>query len=64
MGRRLDCSWCERVDAYGAVSWVSLGDNAGDKAVGKVVYVVESVHLSVDYPPKMCGEEVRRCKGC
>ena len=45
MGRRLHCSWCERVDAYGAVSWGSLGDNAGDKAVGKVVYVVESVHL-------------------
>ena len=40
-----DCSWCERVYAYGAVSWVSLGDNAGDKAVGKVVRVVEIVHL-------------------
>ena len=37
MGRRLDCSWCEWVDAYGSVSWVSLGDNAGDKAVGKVL---------------------------
>lgn len=36
-----DCSWCERVDVYGAVSWVSLGDNA----VGKVVRVVEIVHL-------------------
>ena len=35
MGRRLDCSWCEWVDAYGSVSWVFLGDNAGDKAVGK-----------------------------
>ena len=45
MGRRLHCSWCERVDAYGAVSWVSLGDNAGDKAVGKVLRVVEIVHL-------------------
>lgn len=40
-----DCSWCERADAYGAVSWVSLGDNAGDKAVGKVLRVVEIVHL-------------------
>ena len=57
MGRMLHCSWCERADAYGAVSWVSLGDNAGDKAVGKVLRVVEIVHLSVDYPPKMCGEE-------
>ena len=46
------------------VLWVFFGDNAGDKAVGKVVYVVESVHLSVDYPPKVCGAEVRRCKGC
>ena len=45
MGRRLHCSWCERADAYGAVSWVSLGDNAGDKAVGKVLRVVEIVHL-------------------
>ena len=45
MGRRLDCSWCERVDAYGSVSWVFLGDNAGDKAVGKVLRVVEIVHL-------------------
>ena len=36
MGRMLHCSWCERADAYGSVSWVSLGDNAGDKAVGKV----------------------------
>ena len=45
MGRRLDCSWCERADAYGAVSWVSLGDNAGDNAVGKVLRVVEIVHL-------------------
>ena len=45
MGRRPDCSWCEWVDAYGAVSWVFLGDNAGDKAVGKVVRVVEIVHL-------------------
>ncbi len=45
MGRRLHCSWCERADAYGAVSSVSLGDNAGDKAVGKVLRVVESVHL-------------------
>ena len=41
----LHCSWCERVDAYGAVSWGSLGDNAGDKAVGKVLRVVEIVHL-------------------
>jgi len=45
MGRMLHCSWCERADAYGAVSWVSLGDNAGDKAVGKVLRVVEIVHL-------------------
>ena len=45
MGRRLHCSWSERVDAYGAVSWVSLGDKAGDKAVGKVLRVVEIVHL-------------------
>ena len=45
MGRRLDCSWCECVDAYGSVSWVFLGDNAGDKAVGKVLCVVEIVHL-------------------
>ena len=36
MGRRLHCSWCERVDVYGSVLWVFLGDNAGDKAVGKV----------------------------
>lgn len=64
MGRRLDCSWCEWVDAYVSVSWVFLGDNAGDKAVGKVLRVVEIVHLSVDYSPEMCGEEVRRCKGC
>lgn len=40
-----DCSWCEWVDAYGSVSWVSLGDKAGDKAVGKVLRVVEIVHL-------------------
>ena len=45
MGRMLHCSWCKRADAYGAVSWVSLGDNAGDKAVGKVLRVVEIVHL-------------------
>ena len=64
MGRRLHCSWSEYTDAYGAVSWVSFGDNAGDKAVGKVLRVVESVHLSVDYSPKMCGSEVRRCRGC
>ena len=42
----------------------SFGDNAGDKAVGKVVRAVEIVHLWGDYPPKMYGEEVRRCKGC
>ena len=36
MARMLHCSWCERADAYGAVSWVFLGDNTGDKAVGKV----------------------------
>ena len=64
MGRMPHCSWCERADAYGAVWWVYLGDNAGDKAVGKVLRVVEIVHLSVDYSPKMYGEEVRRCKGC
>ena len=29
MGRMLDCSWCERADAYGAVSWVSLGYLSG-----------------------------------
>ena len=45
MGRRLDCSWSEYTDAYGAVSWVFLGDKAGDKAVGKVVRAVEIVHL-------------------
>jgi hypothetical protein len=45
MGRRLHCSWCERVDVYGSVLWVFLGDNAGDKAVGKVLRVVEIVHL-------------------
>ena len=54
-----DCSWCERVDVYGAVSWVFLGDNAGDnagdKAVGKVLRVVEIVHLWGDYPPKVYG---------
>jgi len=60
----LHCSWCECTDANAAVLWVFFGDNAGDKAVGKVVYGVESVHLSVDYPPKLCGVEVRRCKGC
>ena len=41
----LHCSWCVWVDAYVSVSWVFLGDNAGDKAVGKVVRVVEIVHL-------------------
>ena len=45
MGRMLHCSWCEWVDAYVSVSWVFLGDNAGDKAVGKVLRVVEIVHL-------------------
>ena len=45
MGRMLHCSWCERADAYGSVSWISLVDNAGDKAVGKVLRVVEIVHL-------------------
>ena len=64
MGRRLHCSWCERADANAAVLWVFFGDNAGDKAVGKVLRVVEIVHLEGDYSPKMCGEEVRRCKGC
>ena len=45
MARGLHCSWSEYTDAYGAVSWVSLGDNAGDKAVGKVLRVVEILHL-------------------
>ena len=45
MGRMLHCSWCERADAYGAVSWVFLGDNAGDKAVEKELRVVEILHL-------------------
>ena len=55
MGRRLDCSWCERIDAYGAVSWVSLGDKAGDKAVGKVLRVVEIVHLLGIIPLRCAG---------
>ena len=32
----LHCSWCECADANVAVLWVFFGDNAGDKAVGKV----------------------------
>ncbi|KDU78501.1 hypothetical protein HMPREF1121_01355 [Porphyromonas sp. KLE 1280] len=45
MVRMLHCSWCECADANASVLWVFFGDNAGDKAVGKVLRVVEILHL-------------------